>query len=994
MKRSASCIEFRGVARSFPSAGLVLCGGVVFALLARNIAWGLEFERDVGPILADHCLECHSGEDPENGLDLSRHRSALKGGKGGPAIVGGDLGSSLLWQRVHTDEMPPDHPLSESEKTVLREWILAGATWGTEALARFGQTSEKRGGTDWWSLQPVVRPALPAITGAALDLNPIDWFVSEKLQAAGLSSSPPASRRILLRRLSYDLLGLFPEPEDLDSFEKNLSPAAYHSEVDRLLASPAFGERWARHWLDVARFGESHGFERDHIRLHAWRYRDWVVDAFNRNLPYDQFARMQLAGDVMPSNGDEGMIATGFLVAGAYDAVGQSQQSAAMRAVVRQDEIEDYVSTVGQAFLGLTVHCARCHDHKFDPILQREYYQLSATLDGVRPGERGISSSVNLDALDRRIRSLESRLSGEATRVTGSILKARSLPLEAIGVGSPVIEVNAARRPAAGGDLGLESNEWIGLDQWEASPGSTAAVRLTEKTVALEFRITGAFGSRRPILSFWGKDGVAEETIWLDERGEVFLSFRSDNPKSLGRIQMGDGVAQTLALVFAARDRVWLFSGGQPVGSPQRWRALIDYSPNQFKVRLGGPVNEAEGKGRIAVRNLQVFDRALNHREVAARAGVISDHVSESEILDALDPRGREMREAAQFEWEQLRLQRTRWQTSRTYAVRPRKPESVYLLKRGSPNSPGAEVVPAGIGSLKGIASRFGLDGNASDAERRTRLAGWVTDRANPLFARVMVNRLWYYHFGSGLVSTPSDFGFNGGKPSHPELLDWLAAELVDRDWDLKAIHRLIVTSETYRQASIFRPDAAGVDANNRLYWRMTPRRLEAEGLRDATLQVVGRLNRDMGGPGYQDFTTYVHNSQFYEMRDPVGETFDRRSLYRMWIRSGRSPFLDVFDCPDPSATAPKRAVTITPLQSLTLMNNSFVLRMSEALAGRMRQTGVPDLAGEVQNAFQWCYGRNPSELELAESVEMIRRHGRVAFARALLNSNEFLYVD
>ena len=257
-----------------------------------------------------------------------------------------------------------------------------------------------------------------------------------------------------------------------------------------------------------------------------------------------------------------------------------------------------------------------------------------------------------------------------------------------------------------------------------------------------------------------------------------------------------------------------------------------------------------------------------------------------------------------------------------------------------------------------------------------------------------MVNRLWYYHFGSGLVSTPSDFGFNGGKPSHPELLDWLAAELVDRDWDLKAIHRLIVTSETYRQASIFRPDAAGVDANNRLYWRMRPRRLEAEGLRDATLQVVGRLNRDMGGPGYQDFTTYVHNSQFYEMRDPVGETFDRRSLYRMWIRSGRSPFLDVFDCPDPSATAPKRAVTITPLQSLTLMNNSFVLRMSEALAGRMRQTGVPDLAGEVQNAFQWCYGRNPSELELAESVEMIRRHGRVAFARALLNSNEFLYVD
>jgi hypothetical protein len=258
----------------------------------------------------------------------------------------------------------------------------------------------------------------------------------------------------------------------------------------------------------------------------------------------------------------------------------------------------------------------------------------------------------------------------------------------------------------------------------------------------------------------------------------------------------------------------------------------------------------------------------------------------------------------------------------------------------------------------------------------------------------VIVNRLWYYHFGAGLVPTLSDFGFSGGKPSHPDLLDWLAAELVDRDWDLKAIHRLILTSATYRQSSTLRDHAHAIDANNRYLWRMNPKRLEAEGLRDAILAVSGLLNREMGGPGFQDFSTYVHNSQFYNMRDPVGETFHRRSLYRMWIRSGRSPFLDVFDCPDPSATAPKRAVTTTPLQSLTLMNNSFVLRMANALGDRMKQSAESDLSGEVVHAFQWGFGRTPTDDENREAVALIKAHGRSAFARALLNSSEFLYVD
>ena len=318
----------------------------------------------------------------------------------------------------------------------------------------------------------------------------------------------------------------------------------------------------------------------------------------------------------------------------------------------------------------------------------------------------------------------------------------------------------------------------------------------------------------------------------------------------------------------------------------------------------------------------------------------------------------------------------------------------MHVLKRGNPSLLGDRVRAGGITALQGGSADFGLDENAPEALRRVALARWISDRSNPLFARVIVNRLWFYHFGSGLVGTPSDFGFSGGRPSHPDLLDWLAVELIERNWDLKALHRLILTSRTYRQSSLWRSEAHAIDAENRLLWRVSPRRVEAEVLRDAMLTASGLLNQEMGGPGFQDFSTYVHNSQFYEMLDPVGESFHRRSLYRMWVRSGRSPFLDVFDCPDPSATAPKRAVTTTPLQSLTLMNHSFVLRMSDALAERMKQIEGEGLADEVSHAFRWCYGRGPSPEETTDALGLIQSHGRAAFARALFNSSEFLYVD
>ena len=350
------------------------------------------FDAEVAPILARRCLDCHSGPDPKGKLDLSRRSSAFAGGEAGPSIVAGSPDDSPLWGRVEAGEMPPKAALPEGEKAALRGWIAGGARWGADPIDAFRATTSRRAGRDWWSLQPVVRPAVPPVRDPSWARTPVDRFVLAKLEANGLAPAPEADRRTLIRRVTFDLTGLPPSPEEVAAFLADDSPTAYEDLVDRLLASPQHGVRWARWWLDLARFGESHGFEFDEFRPDAWRYRDWVVDAFNRDLPYDEFARLQLAGDILRPDDPSSVEATGFLVAGAYDTVGQNQISQVMKAVVRADEVEDIVGTVSQAFLGLTVHCARCHDHKFDPIRQSEYYRMASALGGVRHGERDLSA--------------------------------------------------------------------------------------------------------------------------------------------------------------------------------------------------------------------------------------------------------------------------------------------------------------------------------------------------------------------------------------------------------------------------------------------------------------------------------------------------------------------------------------------------------------------------------------------------------------------------
>lgn len=772
-----------------------------------SMSYSSEIDQRAAKVIGQRCLSCHDANKKEAGLDLSQASAALQGGESGPGLIVGDVAASLLWKRIAADEMPPENPLSDVEKELLKSWIASGAKWPAAGIDPFAFTSESRAGYDWWALQSLAQSELRYVPGSSV--HPIDEFVDSRLAQAGLKRSPAADRRSLIRRLYVDLHGLLPTPVEIDALLTDSRPDAITRLIDELLSSEEYGQRWARHWLDIARFGESQGFERDKLRTNSWRYRDWVVNAFNHDMPYDEFARMQLAGDVLQPGDAQALIATGFLVAAPYDEVGKKQQSLAMRAVVRQDELEDLVSAVAQTFLGLTANCARCHDHKFDPILQREYYQLTAALAGVEHGE---PSTTGLSGVEE----LNSLLSTYDTR-----------------------------------------------------------------TMELQQRI---------------------ETI------------------------------------------------------------------------------DAEVRKRILEKRPRV-------------------DISESEIQASLDDETRMLRGQISFELEQLAEHRRRASDATVYAVAAVKPQETFILLRGNPATPGPPVAAGGIASIQGVVSDFNLPLDASDADRRRRLAQWITDQNNPLFARVIVNRLWHYHFGVGLVDTPNDFGFNGGRPSHPELLDWLAAELIRGDWSLKHIQRCILSSATYQQSSQFAAEAAQVDQNNRLLWRMSPKRLDAETLRDTLLQFAGKLERRSGGPGFYEFTTYVHNSQFYDQRDAIGSTFERRTLYRTWVRSARSNFLDAFDCPDPSTKAPQRAATTTPLQALSLLNNAFVLRMADSLAERAQQAHHgPTASGQTREQIAYVlrevFGRSASDLELSEYVEFVNRTNLAAFCRAVFNSNELLYID
>ena len=1010
---------------------LVRLGFVLVAVTSFAVAGDeppVAFDREIAPLLVRRCLDCHSGTEKKGMLDLSRAESATKGGESGAAIVPGKSVDSLLWQRVRDGEMPPKKPLLKEETELLRRWIDGGAKWGASPIDPFAFTTNARAGYDWWSLQPVKRPPVPEVRSSKSETrNPIDAFVWTRLQKESLVPSPSADKRTLIRRLSFDLIGLPPTPAEFAEFEKDDSPKAYEKLVDRLLDSPHYGERWARHWLDIIRFGESQGFERDKLRMNSWRYRDWVVSAFNRDLPYDEFVRLQLAGDVLRPDDPEAIIATGFLVAGAYDEVGQSQQSAAMRAVVRQDEMEDYVSTIGETFLGLTVHCARCHDHKFDPILARDYYRMSAVLAGVRPGDREIpagnegwraSQQKIVAHMNRELDSLTARLKELEADTRKTILTERRTRIDKKVPPQPIArwEFNDDLKDSIG-ELHVTANgaklkDGSLLVNGRQAFAATEPLKkpIKEKTLEVWLRLEHRNQTGGGAITLQTLDGQTFDSIVFAEREPNRWMAGSDGFVRTQSFQApeeteADNQVVHLAIVYHADGTITGYRNGQSYGQPYKSSGTITFEAEKSQIVFGLRHSPVGGNRMLAaaIDRAALYDRALSPGEVAASAGVFTDAISEQELLAQLTESVKADRTRLKFESDHLRKQLARASEDRVYAVAPKNPEATHLLLRGNPATPAEEVFGGGISAISHRPSDIGrmketpelsLPKEATDAERRKGLASWIADRRNPLFARVIVNRLWHYHFGVGIVDSPSDFGFNGGRPSHPELLDWLATELMDHDWSLKHLHRLMVTSATYRQSSRPQFEATKKDAGNRLLWRKSPQRLDAETLRDAVLRVAGELNPTVGGPGYHDFTTFVFNSQFYDIIDPVGNSFYRRSLYRTWVRSGRNPFLEVLDCPDPSTKTPRRAVTTTPLQALSLLNNSFMLRMSQRLAETERQNTTSVSSQDVSRMVERVLGRKPSELEIAELRTFATQHGLPTLARVLFNSNEFLYID
>jgi len=991
-----------------------------------------DFDRQVAPILAGRCLECHSGVEPKGKLDLSRAKEALAGGESGAAIEAGKPESSFLWQRIVANEMPPKHPLPPAEREILKAWIAGGAKWGADPIDPFRYTSNTRAGYDWWSLQPLAS-ATPIPNPQSPIPNPIDGYIRTRLTEPKLTPSPPADRRALLRRVYFDLIGLPPTPEELEAFLSvapslplSFSPsgqdgekerqregerASYLIVVDRLLASPHYGERWARHWLDVAHFGESDGFEFDKMRPHAWRYRDWVIEALNRDLPYDEFARLQIAGDVLRPADASAVIATGFLAGGAYDSLMPKGET--MRQVMRHDELEDLVALVSQSFLGLTVNCARCHDHKFDPIRQTDYYRLAAALAGVKRGNRDVSAQAPV-ALVAQHAAAEKELQGISAAARDSVLAKRAAatgkrpqPPQALSRwefdGDLRDSVGALHGVAYGGAK-VESGALVldGKQSYVAMPPLPAD--LTAKTLEVWVQLTDLNQRGGGAITLQTLDGATFDAIVIGEReprrwiaGSNFFVRTQSIAKAADEMEATERFVH-LATVYEADGTIRLYRDGLPYGEPYKPDSpVVKFAAGKNQVVLGLRHSPPGGNKFLAgkIDRAALYDRALSAAEVAASAGTINRTVSDEEIVAELNDTTRRRFAELKTEVTRLTSELALYRERQAYAVTPQSAPVMHRLVRGNVEQPAEPIAASGIACLTASGPEFGLSPEASDKDRRVKLAEWIASEKNPLFARTIVNRLWQHHFGRGLVETPSDLGFSGGQASHPELLDFLARELIASRWSLKAIHRLIVTSETYQQSSRPREECLSADSDNRLLWRCSPRRLEAEAVRDAMLSVSGLLNPEQGGPSFQDFRPYIYKTvQYYEPLDPTGPEFHRRSIYRFWARGGKNPLLDSFDCPDPSTATPKRPATTTPLQALALLNNSFTLRIADALAERLERERAASVKEQVVRAFALTYGRESNAEELATSAAFVEQHGLAAFCRVLLNSNGFLYVN
>jgi hypothetical protein len=797
-----------------------------------------EYSRDVKPLLAKNCTSCHGPDKQRASMRLDSAAAIRKGSNSGPVIVPRDSAASLLIKAVSGADkvaaMPPKGPrLTADEIALLRKWIDAGATAPADETVATSATNH-------WAFQPVVRRQPPSVKDTASVRNAIDRFIVARLEREGTHTSPEADRITLLRRVSLDLTGLPPSPGEVADFLADRSADAYEKAVDRLLASPQYGERRARHWLDLARYADSNGYSIDAPRS-IWKYRDWVIDAFNKNLPFDRFITDQLAGDLLPGATQDDRIATGF-----HRNTPLNQEGGIDVEQFRVEAVVDRVNTTGSVFLGLTVGCCQCHDHKFDPLSQREYYQLFAFFNNSDDPtvELGTPEQIKKRA----------RLRAEITKVEKRL--------------HTLDHATAAK-----------------LEKWEGSLSPESRAMLP---AAIQHILTIAVNGREP-----------------DQEEALLTAYRRT-----------DEVSHAVAGL------------GQPL-----------------------PFNAAAHAFALDARMTMEQRLSTLRRE-------LPDVPTTLVVNERESPRTTNVMLGGDF------------------------------LRKGALVSSGT---PAVLPPLKAKPSPDRLD-----------LARWLADPANPLTARVAVNRFWQDYFGIGLVETDNDFGTRGTPPSHPELLDWLASEFVRTRWDVKSMQRLIVTSATYRQSSHARPDLATLDPRNRLLGRQSRLRLDAEVVRDVVLAASGLLNPRVGGPSVfppQPAGVYAFTQVPRTWKVSTGRDRYRRGMYTWFWRSAPHPGLTIFDAPDASTACTRRNRSNTPLQALTLLNDQGFYELAQGLASRVLKDGGPDDAGRIDYAFHLCLARAPKPAETETLTRLLQQAGAghdphdawTAVARVLLNLDEFI---
>ena len=979
----------------------------------------INFSLDVQPILKARCFECHDSAKQRGSLRLDTPMGIKKGGFSGPIInlKTPEESSIILHVKGAKDfeRMPPKgDALTAIQIQKLLSWIIQGAIIPSE-IVNSKSVTESLGG---WSFVPIKSPSVPLQPKEAMPWvrNPIDLFILDKLRANGLKPSPEADKRILARRLFINLTGLPPTPSELLAFLDDADPNAYEKLVDRLLASTRYGERWARHWLDVAHYADSHGQDQDRFRPNAWPYRDYLIRSFNDDKPYGRFLREQIAGDVLYPEDPMAVVATGFLAAGPWDESGlrDINENSIDRQIARNLDRDDIVASTMTTFAGLTVHCARCHDHKFDPITQADYYSLQAVFAGIDKAQRAYDADPVVAKKRSSLQSDLQMVRGLKGRVVPRLLS-KEIQNEATnfekdwrtGSGSWSILKPELFVSKNGSSLKLLSDNSI-VASGVSPEKDTYSVTVSTPKIALtglrlEVLTDENLPFKGPGRAINGNLHLSEVRVRIHPKGKpdksILVKLKSAtadfNQEGWGIARTIDGNPETAWGIHPEEGKPHqaVFEFEKPVGFEEG--SVVNVELDQLHGRM-----HLIGRFRLALTTAVSVNDA--NKIIPANISTILETPQEKRT----DP---QRAEVAQWLWENrigkelvmLPPQSMVYCGTNQYtpegSFRPAlTPRPINILARGEISKPGALVAPGAVMAVPGLKADFQIRDLNDEGQRRVALADWLANPANMLTWRVIVNRIWHYHFGKGIVDTPNDFGKMGGIPSHPELLDWLAADFINTGGSFKNLHRLILTSSTFRQAVQHDPIAFAKDADNRLLWRMNRSRLDAETLRDTVLLASGRLDDSMFGPPIKHFIMkpgiHVTPEADYDRYDVDAPEARRRSVYRYIFRTRPDPLLEALDCPDASQSAPVRSTSVSAPQALVLWNNKFILRHAEHLAALAETCSTP--SQRVRFIAQRLLCRLPTSAEEIAWLDYSQKHGLANFSRVLLNSSEFLFID